>query len=69
MLRKRALEIKKLIKQYKEKHKTVVVIAHYYIIQYLKSNSFKEDGDLTYYHDILNCHPYYEQFEELWKIQ
>lgn len=68
MLRARTVLIKKQLAEYRKKYSVIVVVAHYYIIEFLKSRGFDKDGDLLAYHDIPNCYPFYEQLTELQKI-
>lgn len=42
MLRERAAGIKKMLRCYKQKYEKIVVVAHYYIIEFLKSTGFDE---------------------------
>lgn len=61
MLRSRASRIKKMLHSYKQKYPKIVVVAHNYILEFLKSTGFNETSDLIEYQGILNCHPYYER--------
>jgi hypothetical protein len=40
ILRERAWKIKLLLKNIKEKHYKILVISHYYIIQYINTKAF-----------------------------
>ena len=61
MLRDRVSRIKKMLHSYKQKYSKIVVVAHIYVIEFLKSTGFNEASDVIEYQDILNCHPYYER--------
>lgn len=65
MLRERAAGIKKMLREYKKKYDKIVVIAHYYIIEFIKSRGFDQNDELTQYNGIMNCHPYYENLHQL----
>ena len=68
-LRIRIAKLKKALTEYKEKYNKIAIVAHYYTIEFIKSTGFKENGNLVSYQGILNCHPYYEQLEDLLKTQ
>lgn len=68
-LRSRVSKLKQILSEYREKYKTIVVVAHYYTIEFIKSTGFREDGNLQEYQGIINCYPYYEKLEELLKVQ
>lgn len=68
-LRSRIGKLKQLMNEYRQKYKTIVVVAHYYTIEFIKSTGFKEDGNLQQYQGIINCYPYYERLGELMKVQ
>jgi quinolinate synthase len=40
-LRMRAARIKQILKEYKEKYPVIVIVAHYYTIEFIKSTGFK----------------------------
>lgn len=68
-LRGRIAKLKQVMKEYREKYEKIVVVAHFYTIQFIKSTGFREDGNVCEIQEILNCHPYYESLEELLKVQ
>lgn len=40
-LRMRAARIKQILKEYKQKYPVIVIVAHYYTIEFIKSTGFK----------------------------
>jgi len=50
----------------KEKHCNILLISHYYIIQYINSRAFNElDHKPLDDVDLKNCFPYYNNLEDL----
>ena len=66
ILRNRAWKIKKELLRFKQKHCNILLISHYYVIQYLNTKSFNEiDHRPVDDVDLKNCHPYYNNLQEL----
>jgi hypothetical protein len=66
ILRERAWEIKKTMKNIKRKHCNMLIISHYYIIQYVNTRSFnEEDHSPVDDVDLKNCFPYYNNIDQL----
>jgi len=58
--------IKKELRKLKEKHCNLLLVSHYYVIQYINSRAFgpldhKPVDDV----DLKNCSPYYNNLEKI----
>lgn len=64
ILRKRSWQIKREMLRLKEKHCNILLISHYYIIQYINSKAFNEMSHKPIEDvDLKNCFPYYNNLE------
>jgi hypothetical protein len=62
---KRVEKAKKKISFYRSLFKRIVVVSHYYTIQYLGSNEYLECGTPKFNIDIENCKPYFASVQEI----
>jgi hypothetical protein len=66
VLRNRSWEIKKEMLKLKQNHCNILLISHYYIIQYINSKAFNEMNHKPVIDvDLKNCIPYYNNLQDI----
>jgi hypothetical protein len=64
-LRTRCAKIKEVLLKYRQSHKKIAVVAHYYIVRTLLAEKFDENGVTIEPAVIRNAEPYFESVERI----
>lgn len=58
-------KVKQLLKKYREKHQTVAIVSHWWVITFLLAENFNEDNYPVGVDFIKNAEPYWTSLDKL----